>query len=198
MADTQSQSSASDVAVSAGEEPEHLHGPWVSCMCARCVQRVVIVPWELCLLPEVPPDVPGADTVCTYCRGQRGCCWKSPAALRPQILKLQQRAAEFCQWHWANEALPPALRSSWVLPARPRAVYTDLPSSDPLAAATNWPAHTPQVYKDLHAAQRVVSVGVHRAERAIPGWEQMSAIQRNVRLRLDPVARSEDRAHDGY
>lgn len=100
-------------------------------------------------------------------------------------------------WQAANAGLAPALRSNWVLPARPLAVYTDLPASDVMSVVTNWPANTPAEYKALHAAQRVVIAGVNRAQRGIAGWAQMSAIDRNNLLKLDPAVTEEDGAH-GY
>ncbi|ESZ97071.1 hypothetical protein SBOR_2562 [Sclerotinia borealis F-4128] len=117
MADTQTQPSAG-AAGTTGEEREKLQPQQVRCMCARCVQRMVVDPFSLCNLAP-PSRVANADTLCNYCHIQRGRCWKFPLALQPQILELQKRADEFHDWHWANSILPPARRSPWVLPADP-------------------------------------------------------------------------------
>ncbi|KAF7860716.1 hypothetical protein EAF04_008234 [Stromatinia cepivora] len=138
---------------------------------------MVADPTAFCILqePSKRAIATNADTKCTYCHDQRARCYKCPSALQPEIWKLQQCADDYNTWQHCQDALPPALRSTWVLPANP---------------APKCPANAPKVYGDLHEAQAVVKLGILQAQRAIPGWNRMSEIQKNTLLKLDPVVRN--------
>ncbi|KAF5867567.1 uncharacterized protein Bfra_010542 [Botrytis fragariae] len=146
--------------------------------CSRCVIRLVLDPTERCVLhqPTQHALTMGADTKCTYCQAQRARCYKCPSALKPEILELQQRAQDYNTWVNGQSLLPPAQRSTWVLPTTVPAVS---------------PSNAPDVYKELLRAHKVVAIGINRAQRGISGWKTMRNVTRNSIMRLDPVM-------DGY
>ncbi|KAF7896021.1 hypothetical protein EAF00_006036 [Botryotinia globosa] len=147
--------------------------------CARCVKRVAIDPTARCVLFQQSQRARDAkaDTKCTYCQCQRGRCLKCPSALKPEILALQQRAHDYNTWVDGQNLLPPALRSTWVLPKTVPAVC---------------PSNAPDVYRELHRAQKVVTNGISRAQGRISGWKTMRKAMENMTIGLDPVVRNGD------
>ncbi|TGO35454.1 hypothetical protein BHYA_0157g00060 [Botrytis hyacinthi] len=152
--------------------------------CARCVMKVALDPTSRCILHQASRRAIAmkADAKCTYCRDQRGRCFKCPSALKPEILELQQRAQDYNTWVDGQNLLPPALSSTWVLPKK------NVPAV--------CPSNAPDVYRELHRAQKVVTNGIRRAEKGISGWKTMRKGMRNIIIRLDPVVRNGD--HRGY
>ncbi|KAF7931361.1 hypothetical protein BELL_0139g00010 [Botrytis elliptica] len=183
MADIQPQSPASgdDSGSDAGPPapPAPLAPTEPTPTCARCVKRVILDPTKSCVLHQQSQRARkmNADTKCTYCQCQRARCYKCPSALKPEILELQQRARDYNTWVDGQNLLPPALRSTWVLPKK-------MPNPCPINA--------PDVYKELHRAQKVVEDGIPRAQKGISGWKTMRKGSQHEMMGLNPVVRNGD------
>ncbi|KAF7950743.1 uncharacterized protein EAE97_002295 [Botrytis byssoidea] len=148
--------------------------------CVRCVSKVALDPTSRCILHQASRRAIAmkADAKCTYCRDQRGRCLKCPSALKPEILELQQRAQDYNTWVDGQNLLPPALRSTWVLPKK--------------TVPAVCPRNAPDVYKELHRAQKVVTNGIRRAQKGVSGWKTMRDVMKNITIGLDPVVRNGD------
>ncbi|KAF7912560.1 uncharacterized protein EAF01_001581 [Botrytis porri] len=177
MAGIQSQSPASDGDYDSDADVPVPIEPTPTC--ARCVTKLVLDPTSQCILhqPTRRAVAMRSDTKCRYCQVQRARCYKCPSALKPEILELQQRAQDYNTWVDGQNLLPPAQRSTWVLP-------TTVPAA--------CPSNAPDVYKELHRAQKVVVAGIKGAQKRISGWRTMRNVIRNSIMRLDPVVRNGD------